>query len=59
MKLAAEQVGPNDRYRCELDSGSYIIENTPPVGGASWAGVFSVATIDRGTVILSCDPGAA
>ena len=59
VKLSADEVAPGDGYRCEVDGGAYGVEGTPPLGEASWSGAFSVATIDRGTVILSCDPDAA
>src|SRR5687767_8781315 len=56
VKLSADQVGPDDRFRCEVDGGAYGIKGAPPLGEVSWSGGFSVATIDRGTVILTCDP---
>lgn len=59
LKLSADEVGPDDRYRCEVDGGVYTVEGTPPLGEASWSGDFSVATIDPGNVILSCQPDAA
>lgn len=59
FKLSADEVGPDDRYRCEVDGGAYTVKGTPPLGRASWAGDFLVATIDRGAVILTCDPNAA
>ena len=59
FKLSADEVGPDDRYRCEVDGGAYTVKGTPPLGRALWAGDFLVATIDRGAVILTCDPNAA
>lgn len=56
MKLSADEVGPDDRYRCEVGGGVYTVNGTPPVGRATWSGVLAVARVDRGTVILSCDP---
>lgn len=59
LKLSADKVGPNDRFRCEVDGGVNTVEGTPALGEASWSGEFSVATIDRGNVVLSCDPDSA
>ena len=59
FKLSADEVDPDDGYRCEVDGGYYTVEGTPPSGEATWSGDFSVASIDRGSVILSCDPDAA
>ncbi len=57
--LSADEVDPDDRYRCELDGGAYVVEGTPPLGEASWSGASRWRRSSDGTVILSCDPDAA
>lgn len=54
--LSVDEVDPDDRYRCELDGGSYVINGTPSPGERAVAGSFTVATAEDGTVTLICEP---
>ena len=52
--LDADEVRPDDRYRCELDGSSYGVDETPAPGRDSAAGPFTVSTAEDGTVTLRC-----
>ena len=54
VKLDADEVRPDDRYRCELDGSSYGVNVTPAPGSDSAAGPFTVSTAEDGTVTLRC-----
>jgi hypothetical protein len=55
LVLSAEQVVPDDRYRCPGKGG---VNGTPePNHGVGGSGGLSVETRADGTVIASCEPG--
>jgi hypothetical protein len=55
LTLTADEVGPDDLYRCEGKGG---VNGTPDPGhGVGGSGGFSVETASDGTVTLSCEPG--
>lgn len=57
VTLNAEDVRPDDRYRCALDGGSYGVNQTPARGGAGVAGPLTVAIARDGDVTFSCAEG--
>ncbi|HET6791563.1 MAG TPA: hypothetical protein VFI35_08275 [Actinomycetota bacterium] len=54
VALAADEVRPDDRYRCELDGSSYGVSQTPTPGETRAAGPLTVVTAKDGDVTLSC-----
>jgi hypothetical protein len=55
VKLSADEVGPDDLYRCRGKGG---VNGTPDPGhGVGGSGGFSVSTAADGTVTLTCEPG--
>ena len=52
--LDADEVRPDDRYRCELDGSSFGVSETPAPGRDSAAGPLTVLTAEDGTVTLTC-----
>jgi hypothetical protein len=52
--LDADEVRPDDRYRCELDGSSYGVSETPAPGSTGAAGPLTVSTAEDGTVTLRC-----
>lgn len=54
VSLSADEVGPDDRYRCE---GMAAIDGTPPRGtGFGNTSGIEVTTADDGTVTVICEP---
>ncbi len=58
VKLDADEVRPDDGYRCEFDGGNYGIKGTPRteerIEERAVAGPFTVSTATDGTVTLTC-----
>jgi hypothetical protein len=55
LTLSADEVGPDDLYRCPGKGG---VNGTPDRGtGVGGSGGFSVETADDGTVTAYCEPG--
>ena len=54
VKLGADEVRPDDRYRCELDGSSYGVSQTPAPGSTGAAGPLTVVTAKDGDVTLWC-----
>lgn len=54
VTLNADEVRPDDHYRCQLDGSSFGVSETPAPGGTGSAGPLTVSTAEDGTVTLMC-----